>query len=467
MLPVIALVGRPNVGKSTLFNRLTRTRDALVADLPGLTRDRQYGHATLNGKPFILIDTGGIAGDEAGIDGLMAGQSLLAIQEAHIVLFLVDARTGITAADNYVTDHLRRQNKSVFLVVNKTDGIDADTAMLEFYSLGLGEPWPIAAAHGRGIPKLVEAVVEAAPEAEVLPDVDIAEDGTEKGPRLAIIGRPNVGKSTLVNRMLGEERVVVFDLPGTTRDSIFIDMERRGKQYTLIDTAGVRRRGKVGEGVEKFSVLKTLQAINDANVVIVVLDARESITDQDLHLLGFALDAGRSLVIAVNKWDGLEEHTRLKIREDLERRLQFVDFAEIHFISALHGTNVGHLFEAVDDAWASANCEMSASKLTRMLETAVIRHQPPAVRGRRIKLRYAHPGGHNPPRIVIHGNQLSRLPESYRRYLMNHFRKGLEITGTPIKLELKESDNPFKGRKNEITRRQRLKRKRAIKKFGR
>ncbi len=465
MLPVIALVGRPNVGKSTLFNRLTKSRDALVANLPGLTRDRQYGQATLKGQKFIVVDTGGIAGDEEGIDGLMAGQSLQAINEANIVLFLVDARTGMTAADEFVADHLRRQNKPIIVLVNKVDGIHAEAALSDYYSLGYQTVLPLAAAHGRGVNTLVDTIFDEL-HLESNDEDELVGYEKAKGIKLAIVGRPNVGKSTLVNRFLGEERVVVYDLPGTTRDSIYIEMERREKKYTLIDTAGVRRRGKVKETVEKFSVLKTLQAIDDSNVSIMVMDAREPITDQDLSLISYIIDSGRSMVIAINKWDGMTEEQRDNVKHEIDRRLGFIDFARIHFISALHGSNVGHLWESVDEAWASAQVEMSASKLTRLLEEASEKHQPPTVRGRRVKLRYAHPGGHNPPLIVIHGNQCSKLPESYKRFLINFFRDKLKLIGTPIRLELKEGDNPFKGKKNEITRRQRLKRKRAIKKWG-
>lgn len=465
MLPVIALVGRPNVGKSTLFNRLTKSRDALVANLPGLTRDRQYGQATLKGQKFIVVDTGGIAGDEEGIDGLMAGQSLQAINEANIVLFLVDARTGMTAADEFVASHLRRQNKPIIVLVNKVDGIHAEAALSDYYSLGYQTVLPLAAAHGRGVNTLVDTIFDEL-HLESTDDEELIGYEKAQGLKLAIVGRPNVGKSTLVNRFLGEERVVVYDMPGTTRDSIYIEMERREKKYTLIDTAGVRRRGKVKETVEKFSVLKTLQAIDDSNVTIMVMDAREPITDQDLSLISYIIDAGRSMVIAINKWDGMTEEQRDNVKHEIDRRLGFIDFARIHFISALHGSNVGHLWESVDEAWASAQVEMSASKLTRLLEEASEKHQPPTVRGRRIKLRYAHPGGHNPPLIVIHGNQVSKLPESYKRFLVNFFRDKLKLIGTPIRLEMKEGDNPFKGKKNEITRRQRLKRKRAIKKWG-
>ncbi len=464
MLPVIALVGRPNVGKSTLFNRFTRSRDALVADLPGLTRDRQYGHAQLMNNPFIIIDTGGITGGEIGVDGLMADQSMQAVQEADIVLFIVNAREGLTGVDEAIAQQLRAENKPINLVVNKVDSLDHNTVLSEFYALGFESVSAIAAAHGRGVSRLIEDVI--LPQAKLKPaekNVPVIDEETGEivgepeeskdnlGPKLAIIGRPNVGKSTLVNRMLGEDRVVVYDMPGTTRDSIYIEMERREKKYTLIDTAGVRKRGRVHEAVEKFSVLKTLQAINDANVVIMIFDAREGITEQDLNLLGFALDAGRSIVLGVNKWDNLPEDKRIDVKEAIGRRLHFADFARLHFISALHGTNVGHLWQAVDEAYASARVKMTSSKLTRVLEMAVTKHQPPAGGRFKIKLRYAHPGGHNPPRIVIHGNQTSALPKSYVRYLEKAFRESLKVVGTPIKFELKESVNPFANRKKKVT----------------
>lgn len=467
MLPVIALVGRPNVGKSTLFNRFTRSRDALVADLPGLTRDRQYGRANLHGQEFIIIDTGGITGGELGVDGLMAEQSMQAVKEADIVLFIVSARDGLTPVDETFAKQLRQENKQIHLVVNKVDGLDQDTVTNDFFALGFDSVSPIAASHGRGVARLIDDVIMPSTEPVIAlhqaeqpeqnePLVNdegeaIEQPTIEKTPKLAIIGRPNVGKSTLVNRMLGEERVVVYDLPGTTRDAIYIEMERRGKKYTLIDTAGVRKRGKVHETVEKFSVLKTLQAINDANVVVMVFDAREGITEQDLNLLGFAIDAGRSLVLAVNKWDNMSEEKRIDVKEAVGRRLYFADFAEIKYISALHGTNVGHLWEAVDEAYAGANVAMSASKLTRILELLVAKHQPPAIGRFKVKLRYAHPGGHNPPRIVIHGNQTKSLPQSYVRYLEKGFRDALKVVGTPIKFELKESVNPFEGRKPKVT----------------
>ena len=464
MLPVVALVGRPNVGKSTLFNRLTRSRDALVADYPGLTRDRQYGQAEVEEHPFIVIDTGGIHGDEEGIDALMAEQSLMAIDEADAVLFLVDARAGLTSADEAIAAYLRKQDKKVFLVANKVDGIDADSAIAEFYALALGDKvHQIAAAHGRGVTQLltlaltphIEALSKPTEETEESTDLsatDIAEeiaDAPDENDKikLAIIGKPNVGKSTLTNRILGEERVVVYDMPGTTRDSVYIPMERNGREYTLIDTAGIRRRKNVTDVVEKYSVIKTLRAIEDANVCLLIIDAREGITDQDLSLLGFILEAGRSLVLAVNKWDGLDEDVKERIKSELDRRLGFIDFARIHFISALHGTGVGHLYESVEEAFVSATKRISTSMVTKILDMAVFDHQPPMHNGRRIKLKYAHAGGYNPPIIVIHGNQAKHLPPSYKRYLMNYYRKSLKIMGTPIKIEFRETSNPFAGKK--------------------
>lgn len=467
MLPVVALVGRPNVGKSTLFNRLTKTRDAIVADFPGLTRDRKYGQATHNEQNFIVVDTGGIDGTEEGIETEMAEQSLLAIDEADVVLFLVDARAGLTVADEAIAMHLRKLDKKTFLVANKTDGIDADSASAEFYSLALGEVHQIAAAHGRGVANLLDRalipVIEALNEefASELPETSVEEeeesgfineDGeyeVERKPfedmpvKFALIGRPNVGKSTLTNRMLGEERVVVYDMPGTTRDSIYIPMTRNDKEYVIIDTAGVRRRGKIKLTVEKFSVVKTLQAIEDANVVVLVLDAREGISDQDLSLLGFALNAGRSIVIAVNKWDGLDQGVKDDVKRELDRRLGFIDFARLHFISALHGTGVGHLYDSITEAYESATKRISTAMVTRIMKMAQEDHQPPMIRGRRIKLKYAHAGGYNPPRIVIHGNQVNDLPDSYKRYLMNYYRKALDVMGTPIKIEFREGENPF------------------------
>ena len=503
--PVVALVGRPNVGKSTLFNRLTRTRDALVADFPGLTRDRKYGQAHLAGHDFIVIDTGGIDGTEEGVEEKMAEQSLLAIEEADIVLFLVDARAGLTSADIGIANYLRqRQNKTTVVVANKVDGIDADSYCAEFYQLGLGEIAQIAASQGRGIASLMEQVLtplaeKMAEDAEkteessvettdvssettefdewdedfdfsneedtALLDEELAQEQTpdKQNIKIAIVGRPNVGKSTLTNRILGEDRVVVYDMPGTTRDSIYIPMERDGQNYTLIDTAGVRKRGKVHLAVEKFSVIKTLQAIQDANVVLLVIDARENISDQDLSLLGFILNAGRSLVIVVNKWDGLDTDVKDRVKSELDRRLDFIDFARVHFISALHGSGVGNLFDSVKEAYECATQKMTTSMLTRILQIAVDEHQPPMIGGRRVKLKYAHPGGYNPPIIVIHGNQVDKLPDSYKRYLSNHFRRSLKIIGSPIRLQFQEGNNPFAGRRNKLTPNQLRKRKRLMK----
>lgn len=480
VLPVVALVGRPNVGKSTLFNRLTRTRDALVADYPGLTRDRKYGQAQLNGQHYIVIDTGGIEGQEHGIDKVMAEQSLAAIDEADVVIFMVDARVGVSAGDQMIAHHLRRLEKPVFLVANKTDGIDSVVASSDFYSLGLGEVYAIAAAHGRGVTQLLEkalkplfknwpdkedddqeSFVEIAQE-EALSDQQ-AEDLANLPIKLAIIGRPNVGKSTLINRILGEQRVVVYDMPGTTRDSVYIPMQRDEREYVLIDTAGVRRRGKIIDKVEKFSVIQTLKAIEDANVCLLVIDARMGISDQDLSLLGFILNAGRALVLAVNKWDGLDTDVKNEIKRELDRRLGFIDFANVHFISALHGTGVGHLYESVEGAYSSATKRISTALLTRILEMAREDHQPPLVRGRRVKLRYAHAGGYNPPRIVIHGNQVNSLPDSYKRYLMNYYRKALEMTGTPIRIEFREGENPYADKPRKLTLSQQRARKRIDK----
>ncbi|HGD7804850.1 TPA: ribosome biogenesis GTPase Der [Escherichia coli] len=484
MVPVVALVGRPNVGKSTLFNRLTRTRDALVADFPGLTRDRKYGRAEIEGREFICIDTGGIDGTEDGVETRMAEQSLLAIEEADVVLFMVDARAGLMPADEAIVKHLRSREKPTFLVANKTDGLDPDQAVVDFYSLGLGEIYPIAASHGRGVLSLLEHVLlpwmeDLAPQEEVDEDAEYwaqfeaEENGEEEEEddfdpqslpiKLAIVGRPNVGKSTLTNRILGEERVVVYDMPGTTRDSIYIPMERDGREYVLIDTAGVRKRGKITDAVEKFSVIKTLQAIEDANVVMLVIDAREGISDQDLSLLGFILNSGRSLVIVVNKWDGLSQEVKEQVKETLDFRLGFIDFARVHFISALHGSGVGNLFESVREAYDSSTRRVGTSMLTRIMTMAVEDHQPPLVRGRRVKLKYAHAGGYNPPIVVIHGNQVKDLPDSYKRYLMNYFRKSLDVMGSPIRIQFKEGENPYANKRNTLTPTQMRKRKRLMK----
>lgn len=471
MVPVIALVGRPNVGKSTLFNRLTRSRDAIVGDIPGLTRDRQYGTAKWQGRDYILIDTGGISGDEEGIDAKMAEQSLLAIEEADLVFFLVDARDGLCPADQHIAEHLRRRDKRTLLVVNKTDNLDVEIARAEFSPLAVSETLGISASHGRGVQQLMESALgDIEPEPEEEP-VELAEGeepvripgpSEKDGIKIAIIGRPNVGKSTLVNRILGEERVVVYDQPGTTRDSIYIPFEREERKYTLIDTAGVRRRGRIHEEVEKFSVVKTLQAIKDANVVIFVVDAREGIVEHDLSLLGFALESGKALVMAVNKWDGMQPSERDYVKTELERRLYFVNFADIHFISALHGTGVGHLYGSVEQAFTSAITRWPTSKLTNILLAAVQEHQPPIINGRRIKLRYAHLGGANPPLIVIHGNQTDHVPKAYVRYLENTYRRVLKLVGTPIRIEFKGGDNPYADKKNTLTERQVNKKKRLM-----
>lgn len=459
MIPVIALVGRPNVGKSTLFNRLTKSHDALVANYPGLTRDRKYGEGEFLGRRYLLIDTGGITGEEEGIDSAMAAQSMQAIEEADAVMLVVDSRDGLTPVDRRLAEYLRQKGRQVYLVANKIDGINPDVAMADFFELGISDIYPTTATHGRGVRQLMEAVLAPFPEA---PEPEV-EDEAAHGIKIAVIGRPNVGKSTLVNRLLGEERVIVFDLPGTTRDSIYIDYEREGKSYTLIDTAGIRRRKNVSMAVEKFSIVKTLQAIDDANVVVLLVDAQEGLVDQDLHLMGTAIEAGRALVLAVNKWDGLDADNKNRIKSELQRRLRFVDFADIHFISALHGTGVGHLYESIEKAYASATDKLGTNRLTRILQDAVTEHQPPMVRGRRIKLRYAHAGGKNPPVIVIHGNQTDEVPSHYTRYLEKVFRKVLELQGTPVKIEYRSSDNPYAGKKNKLTVRQMAKKRRLMK----
>ena len=458
MLPVIALVGRPNVGKSTLFNRLTRSRDALVADQPGLTRDRQYGVGRLGSKPYVVVDTGGIGGGGDGVELLMEQQVQAAIGEADHLLFLLDARSGCTGGDEEIAGQLRRTGKPVTLVVNKSENLDQRLAGADFYALGLGEPVPIAAAHGRGVRTLIDGVLSTLPAAEA----DTAAE--EKGIQIAVVGRPNVGKSTLVNRMLGEERVVAFDQPGTTRDSVFIPFNRDGHPYTLIDTAGVRRRARVSEAIEKFSIIKTLQAIEQANVVLLVLDAQQGVGEQDATLAGHVLDSGRALVVVVNKWDGLDPERRERVKQELDRKLPFLDFAQRQLVSALHGTGVGDLFPLVERAYASATRDLPTPELTRVLEAALQEHQPPSVRGRRIKLRYAHQGGRNPPIIVIHGNQTASVPATYTRYLVKRFRSAFSLQGTPVRLEYRSGGNPFKGRRNKLTKRQIDKRQR-LKKF--
>jgi GTP-binding protein len=456
MLPVIALVGRPNVGKSTLFNLLTGTRDALVADLPGLTRDRNYGYGKMGPVPYLVVDTGGLVVDAQGVEQLMAKQALRAIDEADRVLFLVDARDGLAPSDHFIAQTLRKLDKKVILVVNKAEGLDASTAAAEFYQVGLGDPQSISATHGDGVRALMEQALAGF---EAFMDADAA------GPddiRVAVIGRPNVGKSTLINRLLGEERLIAFNEPGTTRDAVFVPFERDGRRYTLIDTAGVRRRARVEEAIEKFSVIKALQAVDSANVVIGVIDAHDTVAEQDATLLGMVAERGRALLIAVNKWDGIASDKRDEIRAGLDLRLPFLDFAPVHFISALHGTGVGELMRAVSQAYDASMREMATPELTRVLETAIEQHQPPLVRGRRIKLRYAHQGGRNPPIIVVHGNQVQHVPDAYRRYLSNVFRKNFRLEGTPVRIEFRSDENPFKSKRNELTPRQRRSRQRLM-----
>jgi len=456
MLPVIALVGRPNVGKSTLFNVLTRTRDALVADLPGLTRDRNYGYGKLGSIPYIVVDTGGLVAATEGIEELMAQQTLRAIEEADRVLFVLDAREGCTHSDRFVAQTLRRLGKDVIVVANKSEGVDSATAGADFHQLGLGEPLTISAAHGDGIRVLVDRALagfEVAHGAAAVEDLGI---------RVAVIGRPNVGKSTLINRLIGEDRLIAFDQPGTTRDAVFVPFERDGRTYTLIDTAGVRRRSRVEEAIEKFSIVKTLQAVDSANVVIGVIDAHDTVAEQDASLFGMVAERGRALIIAVNKWDGIPMDKREEIRTGLDLKLPFLDFAPVHFISALHGTGVGDLMRMVNKAYDASMRDLSTPELTRVLETAMQQHQPPLIRGRRIKLRYAHQGGRNPPIIVVHGNQVQHVPEAYRRYLAGVFRKNFRLEGTPVRVEFRSDENPFKGKRNELTPRQVRSRKRLM-----
>jgi GTP-binding protein len=461
VLPVIAIIGRPNVGKSTLFNRLTRSRDALVADYPGLTRDRQYGFGKLGPIPYLVIDTGGVAGGEVGIYERMVAQTVRALQEADVTIVLVDGRSGLTPADEHVAELARRNAKNTWLAVNKAEGLDAAIASGEFHGLGLGEPVAISAAHGDRISALMDEVL--APFADAADEKEEDAEDEKKPLRIAVIGRPNVGKSTLINRLLGEDRLVVYDQPGTTRDSVAVPFERDGKSYVLIDTAGVRRKSKVHEAIEKFSIIKALQAMERAQVVITVLDAQEGVTEQDVSLLGLVVERGRALVVAANKWDGLSRDQRRQVKSDLDRRLPFLDFARQITISALHGTAVGDLLPQAEKAYRAATRDLKTKDLNKVLEEAVVAHSPPLIRGRRIKLRYAHQGGRNPPVIVIHGNQTEKLPESYRRYLINRFRKVFRLQGTPVRLSFKSSENPFKGRRNKLTPRQEQKRKRLMK----
>ncbi len=442
MLPTIVLVGRPNVGKSTLFNRLTKTRDALVADLPGLTRDRHYGRGLGASRSYLVIDTGGFEPRaEDGIMQEMAKQTLLAIDEADVVIFLVDGRTGLSPQEYTIADTLRKSQRSVLLAVNKTEGMQKAIVSADFYALGLGDPLSISSAHGEGVRDLIELALELVPESDE--DESAVAERQVQHPRIAIVGRPNVGKSTLVNALLGEERVIAFDQPGTTRDSIEIELEKNGKHYTLIDTAGVRKRGKVFEAIEKFSVVKTMQAIENANVAVLVVDAQEGITEQDAHVAAYILDAGRALVVAVNKWDGLKDDEREWIKNEIDRKLKFLDFAKFHYISALRKKGLNELLGSVDAAYKAAFAKLATPQLTRVLSEAIVQHQPPISRGIRPKLRYAHQGGTNPPIVVIHGTHVDAIKDSYRRYLEGIFRKAFTLTGTPLRIQFNQGENPF------------------------
>ncbi len=443
MLPTLVLVGRPNVGKSTLFNRLTRSRDALVADLPGLTRDRHYGRGRVGERPYLVVDTGGL--EPVAKDGIMfemARQSRQAVDEADAVLFLVDGRAGCMPQDLIIAAELRKTGKPILLLVNKTEGMARARVTAEFFELGLGEPYPISSAHGDHVEEIIEIALEKFPD-----EVEEETAREDKPPKLAIVGRPNVGKSTLVNAILGEQRVIAFDQPGTTRDSIYIDFERDGKQYTIIDTAGVRRRGKVDEAIEKFSVIKTMQAIEDANVVVLVVDAKDQITEQDAHVADFVLQAGRALVLAVNKWDGLDNHQREMVKNDIERKLHFLGFAKRHYISALNGNGIANVLKSVDEAYEAAMAKLSTPKLTRALIGAIEKQAPPKVGRFLPKMRYAHQGGSNPPLIVIHGSGLDNVPASYTRYLERSFAEIFRLQGTPLKIQYNSSKNPFEGKK--------------------
>jgi GTPase len=438
MLPIIVIVGRPNVGKSTLFNRLTRTRDAIVHDEPGITRDRHYGKGRVGRKSYLAVDTGGF--EPVATEGIyheMARQTRQAVDEADVVLFMVDARAGLTAHDTIIADELRKSGRRVHVIVNKAEGLQPEQAALEFHELALGDPLTISAAHGENVTDLMDLVLAEFPEAAE------RSDDEEKHPRIAVVGRPNVGKSTLVNALLGEERVIVFDQPGTTRDSIYMDFEWHGKPYTLIDTAGVRKRGRINEAAEKFSVIKTMQAIADANVAVLVLDSKQDISEQDAHIAGFILEAGRALVLAVNKWEALDEGEREMVKRIVSRKLNFLGFARLHFISALEGHGIGGLMKSVDAAYAAAMAKLPTPRLTRALIAAVSQQQPPRAGYGRPKLRYAHQGGSNPPRIIVHGTQLEHVPDSYRRYLERYFREAFKLQGTPLKVELKTGRNPY------------------------
>ncbi len=472
MIPCVALVGRPNVGKSTLFNRLTRRRDALVADVPGLTRDRRYGRVTTEAISYRLVDTGGMFGDE-DIAGELDKQIQVALDEADLALFVVDARAGFTAADAEIAERLRRAGVPVTLVVNKIDGVDSATVESEFTPLGFDDPIAVAAEHGRGMGRLNDAVHTRlqsmdpqASRADESAEPALSDSGESEtigeAIRVALVGRPNVGKSTLVNRLAGEERQVVFDAPGTTRDAIDVPIEHGGRRYTLIDTAGVRRKGRTRDVVEKFSIVKALDAIERAHVVIVVIDATEGVVDQDLQVLRYALERGCAIVVAANKWDGLSSEQRRHAKATMDRRLDFIPWAPVGTISALHGTGVGHLWRWVDRGYQSGQLDVGTSVLTRVLEGLVRAHPPPSVRGRAIKLRFAHKRGAHPPTIAVHGNQTDALPAGYRRYLENGFRDALDLVATPVKLVFETSANPFAGKRNTLTPRQQRRRRRVI-----
>jgi len=442
MKPVIALVGRPNVGKSTLFNRLTRSRDALVADLPGLTRDRHYGEGRIGERPFLVIDTGGFEPvAKEGIMHEMALQTRQAVAEADVVVFIVDGRQGLTPHDKTITDYLRKSGRQVMLVVNKSEGMKYTSVTADFYELGMGDPYVISAAHGDGVTDLVNEALDFAFAGR--PDEPEELEPADHGFKIAIVGRPNVGKSTLINTLVGEQRVIAFDMPGTTRDAIEVPFERDGKKFTLIDTAGIRRRGKIFEAIEKFSVVKTMQSISDANVVVLLLDAQQDISEQDAHIAGFILESGRALVVAVNKWDGLQSDDRDQVKNDLDRKLDFLGFAKTHFVSALRGTGISQLMKSVESAYAAATANLSTPRLTRALQEAVEKQEPKRKGTSRPKMRYAHQGGQNPPIIVIHGNALEGITEPYKRYLEKHFRDTFNLVGTPLRIELRSGKNPF------------------------